>query len=127
MGFLFQPKGIFIFQYFTAFRLYLFLCQLPFFHSGKHSLHFFLNTPGTSSKSLPLQRLQTDAFIARYPFHGKGIRKDKPLKAEVIHQQTGNYLRESEDGSPFCGSMVGTSKCPTIIPPNPARMAFLKG
>ena len=102
MGFLFQPKGIFIFQYFTAFRLYLFLCQLPFFHSGKHSLHFFLNTPGDKQQIIAgFQRLQTDAFIARYPFHGKGIRKDKPLKAEVIHQQTGNYLTRKRRREPL--------------------------
>ena len=100
-GFFSNPRAYLYFSTLRHFASISFSVSSLFFTAASTASTSSLIRRGTSSKSLPLQRLQTDAFIARYPFHGKGICKDKPLKAEVIHQQTGNYLTRKRRREPL--------------------------
>ena len=61
------------------------------------------------------------------PFMASASVNMSPLNASSSVSKSYTTLRDKEDGSPPIGSITGTCKCPTIIPPNPARMASLKG
>ena len=78
--------------------------------------------------SLPAFKARTHTLsFPATPFMARASVKMSPLKAKSSLNSLYTTLRESEEGRPPIGSTTGTCRCPTIMPPNPARMALLKG
>lgn len=89
----------------------------------KTPLHFVPEEYGLSSAHL--KRIDSIAL--------DGIHQGAYPGCQVVVLKNGHIMFDKAfgtytgKGSPPIGSITGTCKCPTIIPPNPARMASLKG
>lgn len=101
----------------------------PLFTAASMASTSSLILRGTNSRSFPackaLRQMPVLPFAT--PCMANASVNTSPLKPSSCLSRPCTTLRESEEGTPRAGSSAGTSRCPTIMPDNPARIAFLKG
>ena len=125
-----QPEGVLPCQHAAAMVVHLGLCQFAVVDGFHQRVHLFLDAAGHKQHVAPpaLQCLQAQRAGSAHALHGQRVGEHKSAEAPGPGASSPvTTAWESEEGRFASGSMAGTDRCPTMMPPRPAFYDVAEG